>query len=430
MNSLLLVHIAKTGGTSLRRLLKLTEGISRFDCFHNGFLLRFEEGHRIGRDRVDLNLLEQYDIAVVALRHPCTRLQSCYHYFLSGGLNGRGKGEFSGDLQTQEFLKSVAPTFSDCCQNLALISDRIPHFRPASFWFDLLPRPLAKSLVCCRQESFAADVSGLFKALELPLSSSLEHRNKGLVTSYSPANISKHDLWCIEQFYSADFTRFGYETNLLRPLPLVQYWNQAEPPLVVAERMESCKRLNSTWDYRRFNQHTAAAFLETAYSSDIASAFLAIRLPAMQADVFRVAFLLHCGGLWIDAATLLTHPVESWLDRQHSLQMLRRSHQSHPKIATQVIFASRPGLPLLHAVWDEIVPRLLSRSGTKVYRHFGPGLFRDLMSTRPNLSLGLKPLPEMALQNFLKLGSCRNILPPDQHWTKRQESESLYISGV
>ena len=57
----------------------------------------------------------------------------------------------------------------------------------------------------------------------------------------------------------------------------------------------------------------------------------------MQADVFRVAFLLHCGGLWIDAATSLTRPVESWLDRQHSLQMLRRSHQIHPKIATQII---------------------------------------------------------------------------------------------
>ena len=42
MSSLLFIHIAKTGGTSLRRLLKLNAGISRFDCFHNGFLLRFE----------------------------------------------------------------------------------------------------------------------------------------------------------------------------------------------------------------------------------------------------------------------------------------------------------------------------------------------------------------------------------------------------
>ena len=74
MSSLLFVHIAKAGGTSLRRLLKAHEGVSRFDCFHNGFLLRFENGRRVGRDRLELNSLEKYDVAVIALRHPLARL--------------------------------------------------------------------------------------------------------------------------------------------------------------------------------------------------------------------------------------------------------------------------------------------------------------------------------------------------------------------
>ena len=39
MTRLLLVHIAKTGGTSLRRLFKATQGLSTFDCVHNGTLL-------------------------------------------------------------------------------------------------------------------------------------------------------------------------------------------------------------------------------------------------------------------------------------------------------------------------------------------------------------------------------------------------------
>ena len=37
------------------------------------------------------------------------------------------------------------------------------------------------------------------------------------------------------------------------------------------------------------------------------------------------------GGLWVDAATSLIRPIDSWLDRRHSFQMLRRSHQHHPK---------------------------------------------------------------------------------------------------
>ena len=102
MSSLLFVHIAKTGGTSLRHLLKSHDGISNFDCFHNGFLLRFEDGHCVGRHRVELNSLDTYDVAVMALRHPLARLQSCYHYFLSGGLNGRGRGDFPEDRRCQE----------------------------------------------------------------------------------------------------------------------------------------------------------------------------------------------------------------------------------------------------------------------------------------------------------------------------------------
>ena len=74
--SLLFVHIAKTGGTSFRRLLKSNKAISRFDCFHNGSLLRFVDGRCVERIDTDLNALDKYDVAVVALRHPLSRLQS------------------------------------------------------------------------------------------------------------------------------------------------------------------------------------------------------------------------------------------------------------------------------------------------------------------------------------------------------------------
>ena len=368
-------------------------------------------------------------MGVIAVRHPFARLQSCYHYFLSGGLNGRGKGEFLGDLRYQEYLKSVAPTFSACSQRLDSISCQIPHFRSASYWLDSLTRPLAKSIICCRQESFAADVNGLFNALSLPLSAPLEFRNKAANAADFVSNISGHDLQCIEQFYCGDYSRFGYEIAFPRSLPLVQYWNTLDPPSIVVARMNSCRSLNPGWDYTSFNKQTAAYFLESAYGSDVAAAFLDIRLPAMQADVFRVGFLLHCGGLWVDAATSLMRSVDCWMDRRHSFQMIRRSHQVHPKIATQIIYASRPGLPLLKAAWEEMVPRLLSRSGTKVYRDFGPGLFRDLMSSRPNLALGLHAVPEMTLASCLTLGSSSNILPANQHWSKRQDNESLFYSG-
>ena len=429
MNSLLLVHIAKTGGTSLRRLFKSHPGISRFDCFHNGFLLRFENGCRVGRYKVNFSSLDQYDTAVVALRHPLARLRSCYNYFLSGGLNGRGIGEFPADLQNQELLKSIAPTFSACTQRLNLISAQIPHFRPVSYWINTHSKPFAKSIFCCRQESLSDDVNALFMALSMPLPSRIEHHNEAPNVSSSIPDPSLIDLQCIEKFYSSDYARFGYEMRSLRSLPLLQYWNEYQLPVVIADRMEKCRQLNPGWDYLRFNRHTASEFLAATYGPEIAAAFLDIRLPAMQADVFRVAFLLKCGGLWVDAATLLMRPVEFWIDRRHSLQLLRRSHQEHPKICSGVIYASRPGLPLLKAAWEAMVPRLLSRSGTKVYREFGPGLFRDLIVSFPNLALGLHVVPDVSLEGFLKISSSGNILPANLHWSERQKSESLYFSG-
>ena len=429
MSSLLFVHIAKAGGTSMRRFLKSHERISRFDCFHNGFLLRFENGRRVGRERVELNSLEKYDFAVIALRHPLARLQSCYRYFLSGGLNGRGKGVFPDDLRKKEFLQSVAPRFSDCCQRLAEISEQIPHFHPASVWFDSFAALPAKSLVCCRQESFSADVNGFLRVLGLPSSGGLEHRNKGLSGSPSSVTSDMVDLRLVEDFYCKDYSLFGYESSRSSSLSLVQYWNELEPPFLVSQRMDSWKSLNPGWDYRRFDRQTAADFLGRVYGSEISAAFLDIRLPAMQADVFRVGFLLHCGGLWVDAATSTMRPVDSWIDRRHSLQMLRRDHQEHPRIATQIIYAARPYLPLLRAVWNEIAPRLLARSGTKVYRHFGPGLFRDLMISRPILSLGLHAISESSVRNSILVDSSTSVLPAEQHWSKRQERESLYMSG-
>ena len=78
MTKLLFVHIAKTGGTSLRRLLKTTSATSSFDCLHHNHLIRFRDGEQVDRARVDPRSLSCYDIAVLTVRHPLNRLRSCY----------------------------------------------------------------------------------------------------------------------------------------------------------------------------------------------------------------------------------------------------------------------------------------------------------------------------------------------------------------
>ena len=427
MARLLFVHIAKTGGTSLRRLLRTTPPTDSFDCLHHNHLLRFRDGQQVERLSVDPRSLTGYDIGVLTVRHPLTRLRSCYRYFLAGGLNGRGKGHFPGDEAVQRFLQEQAPTLDDCCRLLPQVASRIPHFQPACHWLEALPNPIADVVVTARQESLQRDLQLLWTLLELPSPiCKLESRNRSIPAPVQVLKRSSREL--AERFYLLDFQRFGYSTSLSPACSLIQYWDQPQPPASVQSLMHIVRDLHPDWDYRCFDRLQAAEELGLLYGKDLKQAFLDIRLPAMQADVFRMAYLLRHGGVWIDAATHLNEPVDSWLPMGHSLVLLRRQKQTYPQVATGFIYSSA-GHPLIARAWDRISAYLLHRSGTKVYRHFGPGILRDLMLEQPQLASLVQVLPEQDVSKSITFGSSRSVLGREQHWSNRQQDESFYISG-
>ena len=423
---LLFVHIAKTGGTSLRRLLQSMPATSSFDCLHHNLLLRFKKGEQVSREQVDPFFLSGYDVAVVTARHPLKRLRSCHRYFLAGGLNGRGKGYFPADEAVQKFLQERAATLDDCCHKLAEVAARIPHFQPACHWLDALPNPVADVVFTARQESMQRDIQRLCSLLDLPGPvDELDHRNRSVgAPDQSWQSTSRVHA---ERFYQSDFQRFGYSTSLPPVRQLIQYWNDSAPPSPVKALMQTVRDLHPDWGYQCFDRHRAADELGLLYGKDLKQAFLDIRIPAMQADVFRIAYLLRHGGVWIDAATVLHEPMERWTPFGHPLVLLKRKHQTGPEVATGFMCAS-PGHPLLGRAWDRIAAYLLMRSGTKVYRHFGPGILRDLIREQPQLGALVHVLDEQEVSPFLRFGSSSNVLSKEEHWSKRQDSESLYFS--
>ena len=412
---------------SLRRLLRTTPAINSFDCLHHNYLLRFRDGRQVERLPFYPSALSGYDVAVLTLRHPLHRLRSCYRYFLAGGLNGRGKGHFPADEEVQRFLQDRAPTLDQCCRVLPEVSARIPHFQPASHWLQALPNPMADIVFTVRQESMKRDVSRLWSFLSLPpCFGELEHRNRSLPDSLPDLQLSSREL--AERFYMSDFDRFGYGSSVLPVSRLIQYWDHADPPPSVQSLMNGVRDLHPDWDYQCFSRQHAADELGSIYGNALKQAFLDIRLPAMQADVFRIAYLLRHGGVWIDAATHIRRPLNNWLPMAHPLVLLRRQHQTYPQVATGLMYAS-PGHPLLARAWDRMQAYLLMRSGTNVYRHFGPGILRDLMREQPQLGSLVQVLPEQNVSDCLRFGSSRSFVGSEQHWSNRQEKESLYYSG-
>ena len=219
MTQLLFVHLAKTGGTSVRRILKASAANS-FDCLHHHTFIRFRDGERVQRGRLDPRRIGPYPLAFLMVRHPLARLVSCYRYFRAGGLNAQaGDRVFPADKAAQQLLSRKAPSIEDCCKKLPEIATRIPHFQPMAFWLDRWPNPLADRVFTGRQERFDADLQLLFDQLGVPLNPAWLQRSNssGPLQAASPearAGLSAAALEQLQAFYAEDFRRFGYN---LRP---------------------------------------------------------------------------------------------------------------------------------------------------------------------------------------------------------------------
>lgn len=210
---------------------------------------------------------------------------------------------------------------------------------------------------------------------------------------------------------------------------LIQYWDHPEPPRLILSRMQRWQDCHPQWRYSRFHRASAADWIGSVYGQPLKSDFLELRLPAMQADVFRVAFLLECGGLWVDAATHCLAPSSSWLRIHSGLTLLRRPHQKSPAVCNGLIFAGAPGHPLLAAAWQRICDVIASRRPGRVYRLVGPGLIRELLESG-SYQNGVDILPSAPLETtVIRFGSSSEVVGADQHWSQRQQTESLYLSG-
>ena len=147
------------------------------------------------------------------------------------------------------------------------------------------------------------------------------------------------------------------------PHSIVQYWHEADPPPLLQVRMDQRRSANPGFRHLVFNRVFAATALQALYGDSFWKAFLAIRLPAMQADVFRVAYLYASGGTWIDAATHCLAPLRQWLDLGAQLVMLRKPGMIPPLVCNWIIYVSVPQHPVAGEALNRITDVITNRLG-------------------------------------------------------------------
>ncbi|MDE3177656.1 MAG: tetratricopeptide repeat protein [Pseudomonadota bacterium] len=91
-----------------------------------------------------------------------------------------------------------------------------------------------------------------------------------------------------------------HATELMIPRKISQYWDERIPPDI--ERLcEEWRTKNPNFVYRRFSNAEARRFLDEHGPPGARRAFDFAVEPAMKADLFRLALLVHEGGFYADA---------------------------------------------------------------------------------------------------------------------------------
>lgn len=98
------------------------------------------------------------------------------------------------------------------------------------------------------------------------------------------------------------------------PRTLIRYWHdERDVPDDVRICLESWDRLrHDGFEFRMFNDASAAEYIAASYSPRECKAFARCRHPAMRSDYLRMCFVLAEGGLYVDADDVLIG--DGWKD--------------------------------------------------------------------------------------------------------------------
>ena len=163
-----------------------------------------------------------------------------------------------------------------------------------------------------------------------------------------------------------------------KAVQLMQFWDRETPPLDVQGVMASWDRLHPGLAHHVFSQANARAFLETHYGSELVAAFDVCHHPAMKADLFRIAFLLESGGLYIDADELCLQPMPDILAAAVSSEATAVRSGDVPGYLHNLFLGARAGSRPMRRALDEMIPNLL-RAGAegrkaRIWETTGPGV--------------------------------------------------------
>ena len=174
------------------------------------------------------------------------------------------------------------------------------------------------------------------------------------------------------------------------PDKIVQYWDD-DIPADVAALCEGWRTSHPTFSYRRISLGEARRFLGERGPPGALAAFNRAAEPAMKADLFRLAYLFHEGGYYIDADDRCLAPIPTIAPGGHDLVLYQEDYGT---VGNNFIGA-RPGHPAIGRALRGATDALNRGDNDILWLSTGPGLL-----TRSVASYLAEDVPEKLAEDL------------------------------
>lgn len=113
----------------------------------------------------------------------------------------------------------------------------------------------------------------------------------------------------------------------LRKIPdnLILFWHdKASIPLTIAQAVKKTIEINVGSNVIYADDIYMYEFIQATYDKETLMLYKSIKIPASRSDVARLMLLYEYGGVYVDAAMEALRPVESIIDSDSELILVRR----------------------------------------------------------------------------------------------------------
>lgn len=172
-----------------------------------------------------------------------------------------------------------------------------------------------------------------------------------------------------------------------------------------------------------FDDVSAGAFLSNEFGSDVACLFHRCRFPAMRSDIFRLAWILKYGGMWIDIKFGPRAFPEPLFQSNSDLVCVR---WYHGQIVNGVFLAPK-GSAVIGRILNEALEAVSLRHGVNIGQVTGPGLWRRVIdSGESGWAIEIVDHDDLFRRYLSKRPFALSMRGTDFHWSEAQKREPLY----